>query len=459
MPICSAITRKGTPCTLWGTHNGLCGTHAKAQQRRENRAEEAITAALVPRNILEVTNIQDPVPELVPAAVPEAIPPVQARRVAQRPPPIDIALVEAARQQRIAEERRQAQMQKIQNRMQFSPNRIVKIANELADFWIANRIPGYDLMKAHCALKHITSSHLGYDALLRAALQVLFLSTENDPQNRPYSEIRAEESGPLFAALAAALVPYGLIRMTHYLTATDRYRQPLLERRQADELAERRRLEEEAARQAAHQENLRQRAVVFRRDPKGGVDLAQMATDHESVHRESVQTTTERAINILLLRPIPSDQDAYSEILTEFNNSTRVAWASANAKQAFLHEFAQDYLDGMAFGIRYGQVVDHVWAYIRTHDHRADLVYRLLQELNDGRGSCVNGKMARLINTLQGYDDTVTMPPPREVFQIQIERLRSIPVEERSSQARRLFEEYQIPGDEQPPWLEALEVL
>jgi hypothetical protein len=225
----------------------------------------------------------------------------------------------------------------------------------------------------------------------------------------------------------------------------------------ADEAAERRRIEEEAARQAQHQENLRLRTVIFRRDPKGGVDLAQMATDQESVHRESVQTTTERAINILLVRPIPSDQDAYSEILAEFNVTKSVSWASENAKQAFLHEFAQDYLDGMAFGIRYGQVVDHVWAYIRGHEHRVDLVFRLLQELNDGRGSCVNGKMARLINTLQGYDDSVTMPPPRDVFQIQIERLRSRPVEERSSEARRLFEEYQIPGEEQGPWLEALE--
>jgi hypothetical protein len=285
----------------------------------------------------------------------------------------------------------------------------------------------------------------------------MFLTKRYDPQNRDYVHIPTEESAPLFAALAAALVPYGQIRLTHYIIASDRYRHPLLRRIREEEEVERHRLEQEAARQAQHQENLRLRTVIFRRDPKNGVDLAQMATDRESVHRESVQTTTERAINILLVRPIPSDQDAYSEILAEFNVTKSVSWASENAKQAFLHEFAQDYLDGMAFGIRYGQVVDHVWAYIRGHEHRVDLVFRLLQELNDGRGSCVNGKMARLINTLQGYDDSVTMPPPRDVFQIQIERLRSRPVEERSSEARRLFEEYQIPGEEQGPWLEALD--
>jgi hypothetical protein len=363
-----------------------------------------------------------------------------------------------ARRERVAVERRNAQALKLQNCMQLSPNHIVKIANDMADFWIANRILEQDLMKAHCALKHVTNHHPAFEPLLRASLQVLFLTKNNDPQNRDYADIRPEESAPLFAVLAAALVPYGTIRLTHYITRTDRYYHSLVQRMREAQIAQELLREQRAARQAEHQENLRLRAVVFRRDPKNGVDLAQMATDRESVHRESVQTTTERGINILLTRPIPSEQDAYSEILAEFNTTARVSWASETAKQAFLHEFAQDYLDGMAFGIRYGQVVDHVWAYIRSHEHRVDLVYRLLQELNDGRGSCVNGKMARLINTLQGYDDTVTMPPPREVFQTQIERLRSRPVEERSSEARRLFEEYQIPGDEQAPWLEALEV-
>ena len=151
MPICSATTQKGTPCTLWGTHNGLCGIHVKAQQRRENRAEEAITATTVPRNVLEVTTIQDPGPELVPVAVPEVIPqlrviippPVQARRMAQRPAlpteGIDPALLEVARRERMAANRRDAQVQRLRHLMQFSPNHIIKFANEMADFWMANR--------------------------------------------------------------------------------------------------------------------------------------------------------------------------------------------------------------------------------------------------------------------------------------------------------------------------------
>ena len=444
MSQCFAILKTTrTQCTAPGNDHGLCGKHAKMA---EWQAERLLRAT---------QNIIHEVPTLVP------VPPE---------PTIDAALIEAARLRRIAEERRIVQHQKLQNILQYSPIRIIKIANDVIDFWIVHNIPGYDLIKAHCALKYMSTHTQGFEALLRATLQVLFLSRENDPYNRLYADIPREESAPLYAALTAALVPYGNIRMTHYITPSDRYYQPFMQRRQADEAeelrrraeqeaAEQRRLEQEAARLAQHQENLRMRSVVFRRDPKGSVDLAQMATDSESVHRESVQTTTERAINHLLLIPLPADQDAYSEILTEISTCPRVRWTSEQVKQAFLQEFAQDYLDGMAFAVRYGQVVDHVWAFIRSHEHRADLVYRLLQELNDGRGSCVNGKMARLINTLQGYDDSITMPPSRDVFQIQIERLRSKPLDERGSEARRLFEEYQIPQEEQAPWLEALEVV
>jgi hypothetical protein len=70
----------------------------------------------------------------------------------------------------------------------------------------------------------------------------------------------------------------------------------------------------------------------------------------------------------------------------------------------------------------------------------------------------MNGKMARLINALQGYDETLTMDPPRDVFQEQIARLSSRPVAERTVEVRRLFQEYRIPVGEQAPWLEALEL-
>jgi hypothetical protein len=69
---------------------------------------------------------------------------------------------------------------------------------------------------------------------------------------------------------------------------------------------------------------------------------------------------------------------------------------------------------------------------------------------------CANGKMARLVNVLQGYDETLEMEPPREAFQSAIAALMNSPLAERESRARELFIEYRIPADEHDVWLEPL---
>ena len=405
-------------------------------------------------------NVVEEAPALVMpvAVVPVVAPVIRARTQGESRPSIDPALVEAARQQRIAEDRREKQAHKLTPSVyqQWSPVKIVKIANDVANFWLLHRIPGYDLMKAHVALKHVTNANPGFYPLLEAVIRVLILARENDPQDRPYAQIPVEESAPLFAGLTTALVPYG-DQLFRRLGRGDPYYRHLQTRIREDEAAERRR-RDEANRQAQFQEDLRERVVIFRRDPPGGVDLRAMANDQESVHRESVQTTTQRSITTILVRPIPEDQDTLTEILAALNNSAIVTWASEGQKQNVLHVLVQDYLDGVAFGVRYGDVMNHVWTFIRSHAHRNEIIFRLCQEVIDGLRTCMNGKMARLINALQGYDETLTMDPPRDVFQEQIARLSSRPVAERTVEVRRLFQEYRIPVGEQAPWLEALEL-
>ena len=374
-------------------------------------------------------------------------------------PTLDLALVEAARRERIATERRDAHAAKLHRWANLSPVKVIQVADAVAAFWVANSVPGYDLMKAYAALKHVTTLHPGYEQLYTAAIHLLYRSKENDPQDRDYTNIPQEELTPLYAAVATALHRYH-DRLLELVRRGDPFLGPLQRRVQQERQAEIRRQEEQAqaARRAQLLADLEERVVVFRRDPAGGVDLRALAADHESVHRESVQTTTQRAITAVLARSLPSDQDTLGEVVTAFHDSSILRWDSEASKQALLAEVAQDYLDGKAFGVRYGDVMDHVWAFIRSHTHRIDLIFRLVQELSDGRRTCTNGKMARLINTLQGYDDTLTMDPPREVFQEQIARLSSRPVDERASEVRRLFEEYRIPVGEQAPWLEALEL-
>jgi len=374
-------------------------------------------------------------------------------------PTLDLALVEAARRERVAIERREAHAAKLHRWANLSPVKVIQVADAVGAFWAVNNVPGYDLMKAYAALKHVTTLHPGYEQLYTAVIHVIYRAKENDPLDRNYADIPQAELTPLYAAVATALQRYH-DRLLELVRRGDPFLNPLRQRVQQEREAELRRVAEleRAARQAQLRIDLEERVVVFRRDPPNGVDLRAMAADHESVHREGVQTTTQRAITTLLARSLPGDQDTLGEVVTAFHDSSVLRWDSEASKQALLAEVAQDYLDGKAFGVQYGDVMDHVWAYIRSHTHRNDLIFRLVQELSDGRRTCTNGKMARLINTLQGYDDTLMMDPPREVFQEQIARLSSRPVDERASEVRRLFEEYRIPVGEQASWLEALEL-
>jgi hypothetical protein len=119
--------------------------------------------------------------------------------------------------------------------------------------------------------------------------------------------------------------------------------------------------------------------------------------------------------------------------------------------------FTDEYFSLEAFSVKYGEVVDRVWAFIREHAERVELTVRLAQEISEGVGMCANGKMARLVNVLQGYDETLTAAePPREAFQSAIAALMSRPLAERESRARELFSEYRIPADEHNVWLEPL---
>jgi hypothetical protein len=69
---------------------------------------------------------------------------------------------------------------------------------------------------------------------------------------------------------------------------------------------------------------------------------------------------------------------------------------------------------------------------------------------------CSNGKMARLINTLRGFDETLETIAPREFFQARFAQLMKLPLAERRPAAEDLFKEFEIPADEQPVWLEPL---
>lgn len=432
MPLCTSQNRDGTTCTRVGRYfEGNCGTHHNSKLARD--------PAYAARFAAYETNIEE-----------QAAARLQQEEVRRQQ---EVAAQEA-REEEKRERKRIKNEQSILEAPLASPNTIMKYARDLFTIWNVSNIPGYTFPQAYAVIKYTSSTHQGFPELMRAVVRIARQGFQRHHIHAVYMDIPPAEREEAIATLNVAVAVYGEIDIHTLIPEGDPIK-PIVRRRQ--ELEEQQRLAaERQARNEQFENDLRQNPVVFQRDPEGSINLAAFAADNQSVHRSSVQDTTHRAILALIERPLGEGQDTLSEITADFNNPEIVRFATETVKEKIVLELTNDYFNTEAFSLRYGDVVDHVWAYIRTHIHRTGLVLRLAQEVGEGRRMCSNGKMARLVNVLQGYDDTLVMEAPKELFQGRFALLRDRPLEMRRELANALFEEFHIPDVERPAWLEPL---
>ena len=433
---CESMLRSGVRCTHRATMTNVrnyCGTHHNAKMRTDTEYRQAWNAWIADG---------------------------ERRRQAE------VAAAAAQRQQqaqaRLAT-RRERNQRVLDVCEHFSTTRIVRYATRLINLWHEESIPEYDCPKAYAALAYMSPRHAGFVNLMRATVQVVNLSVHHE--HAQFRLVPLADRNAAYAVLHTALEAYGEINHMTLIPDADRHRQLIVRRQQQEEelrraaeaLAQAARLAAEAAARRAEFERAdRERPVVFQRDPEGGIDLRAFAADAQSVHRSSVQNTTQRIIQQLITRPVPADQETVFEINVDFNNPDIVGWRNEAYKLTTINMFTDEYFSLEAFSVKYGDVVDRVWAFIRGHAERVELTVRLAQEISEGVGMCANGKMARLVNVLQGYDETLDAEPPREAFQSAIAALMSRPLAEREARARELFIEYHIPAEEHDVWLEPL---
>jgi len=438
MPTCPAFKKNGNACGCEGRYfENHCGRHFNSKRISDPayRARyEAVVAANDARNVERM--------QLLAQAEEQRA----ARRAAE--------LEEIRRQlaQRRAE-RREKNQQLLDGAANANTYTILLYAQRLMKLWKDENIPGYDCVKAYVCLKYMSPRHDGFLNLMRATLKIYCLG--NHPEHDTYAEVPTDEKQQTWAELTSALTPYGEFDYMTHITDMDKHF-PEIQRRRAAEAE----IAAAAAAAARHEQLLRdlnERPVVFRRDPEGSINLAAFAQDTQSVHRSSVQNATQKAVMVLISRQTIEGQDTLPEIVNAFNNIRIVRFNSEKSKQITITEITNDYFNTEAFSIMYGDVLDRVWAYIREHTERRELTIRLAQEVVEGLGQCSNGKMARLVNVLMGYDETIESPAPtRELFMARIAMVAKQAIDERENQARALFEEFAIPAEEHAVWLQPL---
>jgi len=421
--LCSAHTLAGNPCSKKGKEDqeGLCKTHYNMLQntREEQRLQEMAAAA--------------------------AAAAAEAERV----------------------EKRNRILQQNQQRLDSAPSGSVdtyyRYARLIADLWSTSRVPTDQLAHVYCLIRRTSLRHPEWDRFIRAVVGVINLCHFN-PDDLVWANIPEAEKTVVFNNLTEAMARLPRYDILRSLKAGDTVMIEFHRRRAEEQEAERqaREAQAEAARQARRaefNEQLRVGPVVFRRDPEGGIDLTAFVNDEQSVHRSSVQNATQKAVEILIRRPVPAEMEALVEITVAFNDKI-VNLCNHNRDRALL-ELTNDYYNTVAFNRQYGDVLDRVWAYIRVHTERSELVRRLSQEVVGGLKMCVNGKMAHLVNTLYAYDAEITAvmqneSPSREVFQAKFATLMNLPQSERKEQATIIFNDYNIPEAEREEWLNPL---
>jgi hypothetical protein len=106
-----------------------------------------------------------------------------------------------------------------------------------------------------------------------------------------------------------------------------------------------------------------------------------------------------------------------------------------------------------SFNITYIKLFEHVWSYINTHKDKKEMMRRLGQEVAESRGMCSNGRIARLVNALQGFMEGLETPVDKmEIFSSKFAKLMELPKMKRVVAALELFKEFEISEEKQEEW-------
>jgi len=291
--------------------------------------------------------------------------------------------------------------------------------------WFTESIPGPNIPKAYALMRYTAlpaTEH--YRPLMKAILTyyVMYLNRRGTPYALLADAKKQQAHEELEAALAPLPTPFQ--EWTLLIPDDDRWKGAI------------------------------QGRCIHSRDPEGSINLRAFAADPESVHRSSVQTMIETGLSTVFQYPVDLSVDVFSEFISAFVDYGR-------EQRDIVYTLASN-LDSLTIPLQertvsYKEVFTHIWAYIRSSEHKQELFKRLVEELEDSLNVCPNGQLARLMNVLQGYDSTLPPVADRGVLlQIRMAAIALRPLEGRIQEAAIAFEEFGVQTDEQGAWLEAL---
>ncbi len=130
--------------------------------------------------------------------------------------------------------------------------------------------------------------------------------------------------------------------------------------------------------------------------------------DSQNVHNHTIQKSISESIqNIITEKPDISFEEMFIEIL-----GTHIL---TNDVKNMLLEFSNSTDIHMAIGITFKELLLSVWSVIRKHSERDNILEVLNCEMTDSICKCFTGRISRLINCLNGFDDRINIAIPDSI--------------------------------------------
>ena len=119
----------------------------------------------------------------------------------------------------------------------------------------------------------------------------------------------------------------------------------------------------------------------------------------QSVHDHNIEkTTNESIINFLTSFKYQKTQNL-EILINDLNIST-------TSKQLLLNYSLENYIHSV-LQMKYSEIIEPILYFIINHEHKEELLKILDQEIIESQGKCLQGRISRTINILNGYHDSV----------------------------------------------------
>jgi hypothetical protein len=120
--------------------------------------------------------------------------------------------------------------------------------------------------------------------------------------------------------------------------------------------------------------------------------------DAQNVHNHNIQTSIHKSIEYLIKDKPPISIDQMKQEITNECLSYEL-----------LTNYCKDQSVHSVLNVTFEEVLNSVWSKIRIHNDKEEIIKVLNIEMLDSECKCFTGRLTRLVNCLNGFDDNIKL--------------------------------------------------